>query len=157
MLWRLERGERLGLLDLLAGSTTVVNTILTQMSLRVLSAAGLILILAWAISPLGGQASLRVITIAQQNTTSTAPVKYMSTNHSFSFYATLDLGPLVTLVDGLYNADRDLMIPKSGPSSINHSCSEGTSSYEPWANEWQQHSQNPWRKAVVEEERCSAV
>ncbi|KAF2165882.1 hypothetical protein M409DRAFT_66856 [Zasmidium cellare ATCC 36951] len=104
MLWRLERGERLGLLDLLAGSTTVVNTILTQISLRILNAAGLILIVAWAISPLGGQASLRVMTVSQQNATSSAEIKYMSTNHSFGPYVSGDLGSLATLMDGLFNA-----------------------------------------------------
>ncbi|KAK4494499.1 hypothetical protein PRZ48_014797 [Zasmidium cellare] len=104
MLWRLERGERLGLLDLLAGSTTVVNTILTQLSLRILSAAGLVLILAWAISPLGGQASLRVMTVAQQNSTHAAPMRYMSTNHSFNAYTDADMGPLATLMNGMFNA-----------------------------------------------------
>lgn len=104
MLWRLERGERLGLLDLLAGSTTVVNTILTQLSLRILNAASLILIIAWAISPLGGQASLRVMTVARQNTTTSAPMRYMSTNHSYDPYVSGDLGSLATLMDGLFNA-----------------------------------------------------
>lgn len=104
MLWRIERGERLGLLDLLAGSTTVVNTILTQISLRIVSMAGVILIAAWAVSPLGGQASLRVMTVGEMNSTSTTPVRYMSANHSYYPYIGADLGPVGTLMNGLFTA-----------------------------------------------------
>lgn len=57
--WRLERGERISTLDVLAGSTSLTSTVISQFKLRILSAFGLALIAVWTLSPYGGQACLR--------------------------------------------------------------------------------------------------
>ena len=58
---RLEQGSSLGVLEQLLGSQTVFGTIWVQVTLRNLNALGVVLVLLWLISPLGGQSSLRLI------------------------------------------------------------------------------------------------
>lgn len=99
--WRIEHGERLGLLDLLAGSTTLVNTITTQLTLRILSIAGPLLVVLWAFSPLGGQASLRVMTIGNTTISNTTPLQYMVQNRSFGPFETADDATQIAIIDGL--------------------------------------------------------
>jgi hypothetical protein len=73
--WRLERGETLGRLDILAGSATLVSTVMSQLSLRMFSFLGPIMTTIWALSPLSGQAALRVFSLV--NVTSSADVSYV--------------------------------------------------------------------------------
>jgi hypothetical protein len=73
--WRLERGESLGNLDTLAGSATLVSTIMSQISLRIFTSLGAVLAVAWVLSPLGGQAALRIVSLA--NVTSSANASYL--------------------------------------------------------------------------------
>jgi hypothetical protein len=73
--WRLERGETLGNLDTLAGSATLVSTIMSQVSLRIFTSLGAILSVAWMLSPLGGQAALRIVSLA--NVTDSANASYL--------------------------------------------------------------------------------
>ncbi|EME78314.1 uncharacterized protein MYCFIDRAFT_199547 [Pseudocercospora fijiensis CIRAD86] len=104
MLKLLERGSRLGTLNLLAGSTSVAGTVLYQAALRLPSFVGLALIVTWALSPLGGQASLRVVSIGTSSISSTSETSYMSTNKSFDGFVTGDLGQMQTMINGLFNA-----------------------------------------------------
>ncbi|KAI1273411.1 hypothetical protein F5Y07DRAFT_411421 [Xylaria sp. FL0933] len=62
-LYRLQAGETIGLLDLLLGSTTLGSAIETLFERRFhyFDITSLGLLLLWALSPLGGQATLRVI------------------------------------------------------------------------------------------------
>ena len=92
------------MLDTLAGSTTLVNTVTTQLSLRILTAIGPLLVLLWALSPLGGQASLRVMSLG--NTTINTPVQfeYMMQNKSFNAFDTADDASELAVVDGLFVA-----------------------------------------------------
>lgn len=60
-LWRLEKGEQLGLPELILGSETVAGTLGTIINLRAFFPASFVLVILWALSPLGGQASLRVL------------------------------------------------------------------------------------------------
>ncbi|KAK4539710.1 hypothetical protein LTR36_010421 [Oleoguttula mirabilis] len=102
--WRLERGERLGVLDLLAGSSTLVNAVTTQLTLRIASVAGPLLVVLWALSPLGGQASLRVMTVG--NTTISRPdsFQYMVQNRSFAPFDTADDASEIAVIDGIFVA-----------------------------------------------------
>lgn len=59
--WRLENGERMKVLDQLLGSTGLFSTIITQLKFRNMGFVGIALIVLWALSPIGGQASLRVL------------------------------------------------------------------------------------------------
>lgn len=59
--WRLHRGASMGTLDMLAGSTSVTATVTSQVQLGRFSRLGSILLIVWALSPLGGQATVRLI------------------------------------------------------------------------------------------------
>lgn len=109
-LWLLERGSRLGLLDLLAGSTTVAGTIFTQITLRAFTFAGLVLVIIWSLSPIGGQASLRVIRLANSTESSLVDVQYMGSNSSYDSWIMASPGPVLALANGLFNSA--LLAPK---------------------------------------------
>jgi hypothetical protein len=58
--YHLERGVALGNLDQLVGSRTLGSTITTHYQLKSYNTLGLGLLILWSISPVGGQAVLRV-------------------------------------------------------------------------------------------------
>lgn len=77
LLWRLERGEEIGVLDVLSSSTSFTATIVSQFQLRAVSHLGLALVAVWALSPIGGQASLRQMGIGDTIVNYTVPFEYM--------------------------------------------------------------------------------
>jgi hypothetical protein len=77
-LWRLERGERLGNLDQLFGSTSVFQTVMTQINLRAYGWLGFALAALWILSPFGGQASLRIVESGNSRNTSLINLEYLS-------------------------------------------------------------------------------
>jgi hypothetical protein len=101
-LWRLQEGERIGLLDLLLGSMTVTNTITTQISLRSLHLLGILLTLLWALSPIGGQASLRVLRFQSTPVAHSVSLQYMNMNSSYAAYMSADTGSQLSPVDALF-------------------------------------------------------
>ncbi|KAI0104526.1 hypothetical protein F4814DRAFT_430969 [Daldinia grandis] len=62
-LWRLQEGSKTGFLDLILGSTSLGNTVATQFERRFrhLMVLGTCILGIWLFSPLGGQATLRII------------------------------------------------------------------------------------------------
>jgi hypothetical protein len=60
---------------------TIVQTVLTQIQMRSLSLLGLLLIAIWSLSPLGSQASLRIIRTARQSNFTTQPLQYVNTSY----------------------------------------------------------------------------
>lgn len=58
---RLERGVSLGTLEQLIGSHTLGSAFQTHFELRILNILGVLLLGAWLLSPLGGQALLRIL------------------------------------------------------------------------------------------------
>jgi len=67
----------------LASSTTFASAMLAQVSLRSMSAIGCSLAAVWALSPVGGQASLRIMSIGKMLVTTSASFDYLSTNNSY--------------------------------------------------------------------------
>ncbi|KAJ4248064.1 hypothetical protein NW762_012834 [Fusarium torreyae] len=59
--WELQKGSTIGHVETLCGSTTLIGAITTQVQLRNLDLVAIALVLLWALSPVGGQASLRVL------------------------------------------------------------------------------------------------
>ncbi|SMR60963.1 unnamed protein product [Zymoseptoria tritici ST99CH_1E4] len=103
--WRLERGAKLGFLDLLAGSTSAANTILTQMQIGLPSLIGLALLVAWAISPLGGQATLRILRLQDSEDFTWYEVQHMTLNRpDYAAFVPGTVGSLGTFINGLFNA-----------------------------------------------------
>ncbi|KAF4549888.1 Hypothetical protein D9617_19g101930 [Elsinoe fawcettii] len=84
--FKVERSpQRLGVLESLLGSRTVVSTLETQILLGRLTWLGAGLLLVWSLSPLGGQASLRVLTKGRQFESSVRDLRYLDTSSSLYF------------------------------------------------------------------------
>ncbi|KAF4951607.1 hypothetical protein FGADI_7382 [Fusarium gaditjirri] len=72
--WELQRGSTIGHVETLSSSTTLIGAIVTQIQLRNLNLVAIALIVLWALSPVGGQASLRILRVGTRIT---------KTNHQF--------------------------------------------------------------------------
>lgn len=83
--WRLENGERLGLLDQMLGSTTLIGTLKTQKKLSAHGPLAGFLIILWALSPFGSQACTRVLGFSYQNTTSVVQPTYQDFSNMTSY------------------------------------------------------------------------
>lgn len=64
--FRIQSGSTVGVLEQLLGSRTISGAFFTQIRLRALNFVALGIIILWCLSPLGSQASLRVIYITPQ-------------------------------------------------------------------------------------------
>lgn len=115
--WKLERGGRIGTLDRLLGSMTIVQAVLTQVQMRSVSLLGLALIAVWSLSPLGGQASLRIISSVIQPNDTTRPLQYVNTSSSILSlaYAGSDSAAAFVPVNVLFGA---AMLGTSSTSSF---------------------------------------
>lgn len=102
----MERGETLGNLDTLAGSATLVSTIMSQLSLRIFTISGLVLAIAWTLSPLGGQAALRIVSLANVTSESDASFSYPKDNYNTwqpsGLFATADVVTEKGMAQALY-------------------------------------------------------
>lgn len=76
--WRLERSASVLALEYLLGSRTVLSAITTPLELRAFSVAPLLLIPLWALSPLGGQAALRVVSAVPAAQNTSIPISALS-------------------------------------------------------------------------------
>ncbi|XPS94379.1 hypothetical protein M3J09_003695 [Ascochyta lentis] len=74
-----ERGSKLSTLELLMASQSVWGTIESQMIMQRLTIVGANLLFLWALSPLGGQASLRLMKRHNEGSPSTSKIRYMTT------------------------------------------------------------------------------
>jgi hypothetical protein len=75
--WRLERGVNVAFVEYLLGSRTVFGAISTPLRLRFLHYALPLLVALWILSPLGGQASLRVVHTGPVYSNVTSTVSYL--------------------------------------------------------------------------------
>ncbi|KAH6625531.1 hypothetical protein C7974DRAFT_396230 [Boeremia exigua] len=82
LLWRLEKGGRIGTLDTLASSTSLTSTVTSQLQLRSFSTLSVALLAVWMFSPIGGQASVRMMTIGSKDTKIDDSAWYM-VNHGY--------------------------------------------------------------------------
>ncbi|KXT06815.1 hypothetical protein AC578_7250 [Pseudocercospora eumusae] len=105
LLWRLEKGERLGVLDLLAGSTSLTSTVTSQLRSRVISILGIVLVAVWALSPVGGQASIRQLSFGNDTSTSNATFTYMTpTSNALGYYGNQSSYPMLHVPNTLFLA-----------------------------------------------------
>lgn len=82
--WKLERGVDVASVEYLIGSRTVFSVISTPIRLRFLHYVWPMLFALWALSPLGSQASLRVISSGPSNSNTTTLVSYLNTSSPFT-------------------------------------------------------------------------
>lgn len=62
---------------MLAGSTSLTSAVTSQLKLRILSALGISLVAIWALSPVGGQACLRQMTLGHTSSIQATSFTYM--------------------------------------------------------------------------------
>jgi hypothetical protein len=90
LIWRLENGERIGILDTLAGSTSLTSTVTAQLQLRRITLLGVALIAVWALSSIGGQGSIRQITIDEDISVQPASFNYAVPHGNLTSYVDED-------------------------------------------------------------------
>ncbi|KAI1492894.1 hypothetical protein F5X96DRAFT_624158 [Biscogniauxia mediterranea] len=90
LIWRLEKGTYVGTLDLLAGSTSLTSTVTSQIQMRMISLLGVILLAIWALSPVGGQASFRQLSIGPKESSEPANYTYMTMGGNLEQYDNTD-------------------------------------------------------------------
>ncbi|KAF1365774.1 hypothetical protein EJ07DRAFT_92666 [Lizonia empirigonia] len=74
-----ERGTRIGTLELLMASQSVWGTVESQLLMQRFTIVGANLLFLWALSPLGGQASLRLMSRDYAETFAPVKLRYMTT------------------------------------------------------------------------------
>ncbi|KAF2109691.1 hypothetical protein BDV96DRAFT_615664 [Lophiotrema nucula] len=82
-----ERGAKLSTLELLMASQSVWGTVESQLLLQRLTIVGANLLFLWALSPLGGQASLRLMSRDMAPTYSPTKLRYMTTGPAATAFA----------------------------------------------------------------------
>lgn len=119
---RLQTGESVGFLDLLLGSTSVGNTIATQFerSLRRVDFATACLLILWALSPLGGQASFRIINYQDVPVVQNQTLKFLDFSNA-TYPPGLSSGDLGSLLDAI---DPAFLATIVSPLSIQQSFSD---------------------------------
>ncbi|KAH0370068.1 hypothetical protein KCU65_g2794, partial [Aureobasidium melanogenum] len=130
--WKLEKGGGIGTLDRLLGSITIFQTVLTQVQMRSLTVLSLSLIVLWSLSPLGGQASLRIIGSVIQASNTTQTLQYVNTSSLVlgGYYAGADTASQFVPVDALFGAA--LVGASSGSSSSTESIDTWGNTKIPW-------------------------
>ncbi|KAF1941565.1 hypothetical protein EJ02DRAFT_347536 [Clathrospora elynae] len=74
-----EKGAKLSTLELLMASQSVWGTVESQFLMQRLTIVGVNLLFFWALSPLGGQASLRLMTRQHQASYASTKIRYLTT------------------------------------------------------------------------------
>ncbi|KAK5463108.1 hypothetical protein LTS15_002821 [Exophiala xenobiotica] len=100
--WRLERGIQLGLLEQIMQSRTVFAAFTTLLSLRAFNIMSLILLICWACSPLGSQASLRLISTGIEFNTENNLVSYPDTITNQVFDSVSGVSAVLTALKPTY-------------------------------------------------------
>ncbi|KAL6150944.1 hypothetical protein ACJBU6_09945 [Exserohilum turcicum] len=104
-----ERGTKLSTLELLMASQSVWGTIESQMLMRRLTLVGMNLLFLWTMSPLGGQASLRLMSKSTRTDSTYSPLRYLSTGPGSAAWAIssgtyVEMDGSLSQVDPLYAA-----------------------------------------------------
>ncbi|KAK4189447.1 hypothetical protein QBC35DRAFT_450260 [Podospora australis] len=83
-LYRVEQGERIGVLDRLVASTSFMGTLVAALTVSSARAIAPALFFIWALSPLGGQASFRSFHWQANMTETPRGFPYLSSNNSIN-------------------------------------------------------------------------
>ncbi|KAF2501242.1 hypothetical protein BU16DRAFT_569391 [Lophium mytilinum] len=109
-----EKGAKLSTLELLMASQSVWGTVESQFLMRRLTVVGAHLLILWSLSPLGGQASLRLLGTAGEANNTSHKIRYLTTGPGGTLWG-LETGfagdQVAADVDALYTAA--LLAPNS--------------------------------------------
>jgi hypothetical protein len=82
--WRAQRSATLGALDEQLSSASIFGTVETRFMLRSCSSTGVLLFLLWMLSPIGGQASLRLLSVRNDTEVDTFDVQYIAKEQAYA-------------------------------------------------------------------------
>lgn len=89
---------------LLIGSHRLAGTVESFFAVRNYTLGAVSLLLFWAFSPIGGQSSLRLLSMRPSILNSTETLWYLSSNSTSGFRRTSSSASTVSLVNALYQA-----------------------------------------------------
>lgn len=101
--FKAERGITLGSLELLIGSRSVWSAFESQVRMRRVDVVGGLLLALWAMSPIGGQASLRLLSKYDSAKNSTFSLRYLDTGPAAAFWPDTGFGRRGLSNEGLVN------------------------------------------------------
>lgn len=81
--WKLERQVAIGLLESLLASRSLASVVVSLFKLRIFTVWTPLILLVWCLSPLGGQASLRIVGQTNSETRSFHDVYFLDTNSGY--------------------------------------------------------------------------
>ncbi|KAL0933331.1 uncharacterized protein CTRU02_212294 [Colletotrichum truncatum] len=119
--WKLERGISVLSLEYLLSSRTVFSTLTAPFILRTVNLLTPFLIVLWALSPLGGQAGLRVMDVVPSQATESWPYQYLevmsplSHQGSFSQSGMKALPPILSAFVGTLSSPKAI---KASPRDL---------------------------------------
>ncbi|KAK4904376.1 hypothetical protein LTR49_026162 [Elasticomyces elasticus] len=121
--FKLERGASVGSLEYHLGSRTVFSAIATFVELRTSRFIALFLIVLWALSPIGSQASSRVISAESRSTNVSATLQYLDVRSPFTMSGADEgagLGPAVrgVFISALISSESSKEAPEDAFSNI---------------------------------------
>ncbi|KIW79931.1 hypothetical protein Z517_06546 [Fonsecaea pedrosoi CBS 271.37] len=100
--WRLEKGAKLGLLEQIMQSRTFFSAVTTQVAFPAINFTALILVICWAFSPLGSQASLRLVSTGREVKADSNKVSYVDTITNQVFNSVSGVDSLLTSLKPSY-------------------------------------------------------
>lgn len=153
--WRLQNGIRLGHLEQIMQSRTVFAALTTIVSFRALNLTAFVLFITWAFSPLGSQASLRLISTGTLFTEDSSLVSHVDTITNNLFDSVSGVASLLTSLKPSY------VSCVLGPSSLKASSMDLYGNPRiPWLRTDVEKDENGWQdlsKANLTEDSYSSL
>jgi hypothetical protein len=137
--YRLERGIKIGLLEQVMQSRTFFAAVTTQLSFRAFNITAVLLLLSWAFSPLGSQASLRLVTVGRRYTSDSGLLSHVDTITNQVFDSVSGVDSLLTSLKPSYISS------VLGPTSMKNSTVDLFGNVKiPWLVENAEKDPNGW-------------
>ena len=102
--WRIQRGATIGLVEQLLGSSTISGAFMTQLQFRAFNVLALLIIALWCLSPLGSQASLRVVSVAKSYSNSAVSLSTLDSFTEYGYGGADNVGEAATVIVGPFAA-----------------------------------------------------
>ena len=102
--WKLQKATTIGLVEQLLGSHTISGAFLTQAKFRAFNYLGLFIVTLWCLSPLGSQASLRVVAVEQDYSSTLVNLTTLNPFTEYGFGSATGTAAAATVVVGPFAA-----------------------------------------------------
>ena len=102
--WKIQRGTTLGLVEQLLGSHKISGAFLTQARFQAFNLLGLLIITLWCLSPLGSQASLRVVSIKPNYLRNSVDLTTLNAFTAYKYGVGENVGQAATVIIGPFAA-----------------------------------------------------